>query len=79
MNNPMNSQTSTRLMRLPAVLEKVGLSKTEWYRLLKAGSAPAPVALAARVRAWRESDIDTWINSLAQADLNSAGGANAEA
>lgn len=65
----MNAQSSIRLMRLPAVLEKVGLSKTEWYRLLKAGSAPAPVALSVRVRAWRESDIDAWINSLSPGEL----------
>lgn len=61
----MSQRTApTRLLRLPSVLDRVPVSKTEWYRKIKNGTAPAPVALSARSVAWRESDIDAFIAGL---------------
>jgi prophage regulatory protein len=62
----MEIKSPNRLLRLPSVLEKVSFSKSELYRRLAAGSFPPPIILGERCRAWRESDIDAWIESLTQ-------------
>lgn len=50
-----------RMLRLPAVLEKVGGSKTWWYGLVANGTAPAPIRYSPRHVVWPESAIDAWI------------------
>lgn len=50
-----------RLIRLPEVLRDVGLSRSEWYRLISLERAPPAVALGERSRAWVESEIQAWI------------------
>lgn len=62
----MQQRPTTRLLRLPSVLDRVPVSKTEWYRKIKAGTAPVPVSLSARSVAWRESDIDAFIAALSR-------------
>lgn len=54
----------TRLLKLTSVLDRVPVSKTEWYRRIKNGAAPAPVRLSVRSVAWLESDIDAFIAAL---------------
>lgn len=49
------------MLRLPAVLEKVGGSKTWWYALVAKGEAPAPVRYSVRHVVWPEAAIDAWI------------------
>lgn len=53
-----------RLLRLADVCTRVGLSKSEIYRRLKAGTFPVGVKLGARAVAWRESIVDDWIRAL---------------
>lgn len=53
-----------RLLRLPQVLQIVPVSRTEWYRRVKAGNAPRPIALGPRARAWREQDIQAYVEQL---------------
>ncbi len=55
---------TTRLLKLPSVLERYPVSKTEWYRKIKNGTAPAAIRLSARSVAWLESDIDKFIAAL---------------
>lgn len=50
-----------QLIKLPAVLKKIPVSKTTWYSLVKSGDAPAPIKLGARSVAWSEQQIDEWI------------------
>jgi prophage regulatory protein len=59
-------RVTTRLLRLPSVLEKVPVSKTEWYRRVKSGAAPQSVQLGPRAVAWRESDIEGYIAALSR-------------
>ena len=59
-------QTTTRLLRKPAVLASVGFSNSELYRRIKEGTFPAPVKIGVRAVAWRDSDVDRWIESLSQ-------------
>ena len=53
------------ILRLPEVIARTGLSRTNVYRRIAAGTFPAPVALGPRAVGWRESDIIEWIESLA--------------
>lgn len=64
----MQSQTNppSRLLRLPSVLERVGISKTEFYRRVKQGIAPSAIRLGANSVAWLESDIEQYIQKLAK-------------
>lgn len=58
-----------RLLRLPEVEARTGLKKSTLYRLmrLKDGegrpSFPGPVATGGRTVAWREDQVDAWIES----------------
>lgn len=55
--------TTTRLIRLPAVIEMTGYSRASIYRLMNDGAFPLCVKLGARAVAWRSTDIDEWISS----------------
>ncbi len=57
-----NSQHD-RLLRLPEVIQRIGLRRTAIYDGIAAGTFPAPVRLTERAVAWPESSIDTWIAS----------------
>lgn len=52
----------TRLLRVPDLCKKLGISRAQIYRLLSAGDFPRPLRLSERTRAWRESDIELWID-----------------
>ncbi|HDR9508372.1 AlpA family transcriptional regulator [Burkholderia cepacia] len=54
-----------RLLRFAEVSARVGLSKSEIYRRINAGTFPAGVKLGVRVVAWRQSAVDDWIRALA--------------
>jgi len=52
-----------RLLRLPLVEERTSLKKSSIYAAIRAGTFPAPVRLSALAVAWRESDVNAWIES----------------
>ncbi len=61
MNAPeTHIQTATRLLRMPQVLDRVGLKKTVIYEWIKAGTFPKPIKLGS-ASVWPESDVDNWI------------------
>ena len=47
-------------MRLPQVKARTGLSRSEIYRRIRAGTFPAPVKLGTRASAWAESEVLDW-------------------
>lgn len=51
----------TRLIRLPEVLSRVGLSRSTIYARIAEGSFPAPVRLGEKSVAWAEASISNWI------------------
>lgn len=53
-----------RLIRLPAVQERVGMGRTAVYELIKAGKFPRPVKVGA-ASAWIDIEITRWIEQLA--------------
>lgn len=61
----------SRLLRLPEVMARVGLTRSPIYRQIAAGTFPPAVSLGARAVAWRESDIAAWIEARPEAATGS--------
>jgi len=59
----MQSQSVQRLLRLPVVKERTALSPATIWRERRAGRFPQPVRISPGAVAWREGDIDTWIET----------------
>ncbi len=52
------------LLRLPAVLDRTGLSRSMLYELLERGDFPRPVKpTGGRINCWSDQEIDDWIES----------------
>jgi prophage regulatory protein len=54
-----------RLLRLPDVRRLFPVSKSCWYEGIAEGRYPRGVKLTTRAVAWRKSDIDALIQSIA--------------
>jgi prophage regulatory protein len=54
-----------RLIRLPGVLERIGVKKSTLWNWVKAGKFPQPIKLSERVTVWRSSDVQKWIDEMA--------------
>ncbi|WP_428558886.1 MAG: helix-turn-helix transcriptional regulator [Solidesulfovibrio sp. DCME] len=54
-----------RLLRLPAVLDRVGYKRSRFLDLVRQGVFPKPVKLGPRAVAWPESVVDALVNRLA--------------
>jgi prophage regulatory protein len=50
-----------KLLRRRDVSKKLGISKTQIYRLISRREFPAPRKLSERVSVWDESEIDAWL------------------
>lgn len=62
----MNSQTKPKkLLRLPVVCERTGLSKPSIYRLMRKGQFPLAVKISQRAVGWYEHKIERFIESRA--------------
>lgn len=56
-----------RILRLPEVKDRTGLSRSSIYNFIKAGNFPAPIPLSSRAIGWDSEAIDAWIKSRIQA------------
>ncbi|MBY8828897.1 helix-turn-helix transcriptional regulator [Hephaestia mangrovi] len=52
-----------RVLRLAAVLDRTGLSRSTLYRKIDAGTFPKQVQIAHRCVGWRESAISAWLSN----------------
>lgn len=59
------SGAPARVLRLPAVLARTGLSRSTIHRRLAEGRFPKPVALGPRAVGWIEAEVDQWIRQIA--------------
>ena len=50
-----------RVLRLPAVKARTGLSRSTIY--LRDGAFPAPVSLGGRAVGWIEAEVDAWLTA----------------
>lgn len=54
-----------RLLRLPEVIERVGLKRSAIYQRMAEGRFPVSRSLGSRCAVWLESEIDAWIAGIA--------------
>lgn len=52
-----------RILRLPDVLERTGLSRSTLYRKVSNGTFPRQVHISTRCAGWRESDLKEWLHN----------------
>jgi prophage regulatory protein len=60
---PVLALQGAKLIRLPAVQERVGMRRTAVYELIKAGKFPRPVKIGG-ISAWVDAEITQWMESL---------------
>lgn len=53
-----------KFLRLPAVIEMVGMKRATIYKRIKAGTFPEPVQIGPRAVAWDETTLANWQASL---------------
>ncbi len=49
------------ILRLPAVLNRTGLSRSTVYLMISRDEFPKPVSLGERAVGWIESEINQWL------------------
>ncbi len=57
----MDDKPSKRLLRWPELKERIPISHSRIYIMMKAGTFPRTVSIGARSVAWLESEIDEWL------------------
>ena len=55
-----------RLIPLREVMDRTSLSKPTIYRRMETGRFPRPFQVGERRVAWKESDVQQWLDSLLQ-------------
>lgn len=56
----MQTENTDRILRLKAVLDLTGLTRTTLYRRMQEGTFPKNVQISPRCVGWRESSIREW-------------------
>lgn len=60
------SQLSDRFLRLPEVLELIGIKKSTAWAWAREGRIPKGIHLGARVTVWRQKEILAWLAAQGQ-------------
>lgn len=61
MTTQITQPTTQRFIKLQAVMNITGLSRSTIYRYIADGHFPRQVSLGTRNTAWLESEIQSWI------------------
>lgn len=59
----MASDTPDRILRINAVLDRTGLTRSTLYRKVADGTFPRQVKLSARCAGWHESAVNAWLHN----------------
>jgi prophage regulatory protein len=59
----MTAETPDRILRINAVLERTGLSRSTLYRKIQHGTFPRQIPISDRCAGWRESAIKEWMKN----------------
>jgi len=62
-----------RVLRLPEIKAKTGLSRSTIYGLISRGRFPGSIALGPRAVGWIESEIDEWLTKRIEASRSGSG------
>lgn len=57
----MTQTGQVAFLRLPLVQQRVGLSRSTIYEMVKQGRFPRPVSIGTRAVAWTSFSIDSWV------------------
>lgn len=52
-----------KVIRLPELTSRIGLSKSQVYKMCRRGSFPKPMKLGPRASAWVEEEVNQWMLS----------------
>lgn len=55
------TESASRILRLGAVLDRTGLSRSTLYRKIEQRSFPRQIQITERCVGWRERDIEAWL------------------
>ena len=55
--------TPRRMLRFPEVRQRVGLSRSTTWRLIRKGEFPANIRLTRSAVGWREDEVDAWLRN----------------
>lgn len=61
---------SNRILRLPDVKKRTGLSRSSIYLRMSKGDFPDSISLGARAIGWVEQDVDSWLEARIEASRN---------
>ena len=59
----MQTESPDRILRIKAVLERTGLTRSTLYRKIERGTFPPQVKLSERCAGWRESAVTAWMHN----------------
>ncbi len=55
--------TPDRILRLNAVLDRTGLTRSTLYRKMQTGAFPKNIKISERCAGWRESAVEAWMHN----------------
>jgi len=61
----MTAPESPRVLRMPEVAKRTGLSRTVIYEQVKDGTFPKPLRLGPKASGWLDSEVSDWIRAKA--------------
>ncbi len=59
----MTTDNADRIVRFEEVLSRTGLTRSTLYRKIAARTFPKQIAISARCRGWRESELNDWLHN----------------
>lgn len=60
-NSRGDTMTSSKVLRLPSVKIRTGLSRSSIYNFIAAGEFPKQIRLGTRAVGWLEAEVDEWL------------------
>jgi prophage regulatory protein len=63
MNSITHITKTPRLIRLPEVLSRVGVSRSTLYTMIQRGEFPASRKLSPRIAVWSDAEVSQWVAS----------------
>jgi prophage regulatory protein len=55
--------TENRFIRMPDLRAKVGLSKSQIYKLIQQGEFPKQIKLGDKIAVWEQTEVEEWMSS----------------
>jgi prophage regulatory protein len=62
----------SKILRLPQVIQKTGLSRSTIYSLINSGDFPKRIKLTSRSMGFLEEELDSWLKARVEKDTGGA-------